>query len=98
MDMLVQGGLAAVMVLWLLSYFPWRRVFACAWFLDTTITITMMWMFKGSFAGMMTGVVAGVIISLFLRIGRKTMGVEKPIIARRKGELTPSLVWQREKI
>jgi len=97
MDMLTQGIFTAVMLLWLLSYFPWRRVFAFAGVLDICITLGMMWMFRGSYAGMMTGVFAGVIVSATLKFGGRLFGTECPRIVRKTGALIPSVVWVRSK-
>ena len=98
MDMLTQGIFTAAMILWLLSYFGWRRVFAFAGVLDITITLTMMYMFKGSYAGMMTGVFAGVIVSMVLKFGGRVFGTERPRVIRKSGALLPSLVWTRSRV
>ena len=97
MDMITQGIFTAAMILWLLSYFGWRRVFAFAGVLDIVITLTMMWMFRGSYAGMMTGVFAGVIVSATLKFGGQIFGTERPRIIRKSGALLPSLVWTRSR-
>ena len=97
MDMITQGIFTAAMILWLLSYFGWRRVFAFAGVFDITITLTMMYMFKGSYAGMMTGVFAGVIVSMVLKFGGRVFGTERPRVIRKSGALLPSLIWTRSK-
>lgn len=97
MDMLTQGIFTAAMILWLLSYFGWRRVFAFAGVLDIAITLTMMYMFSGSYAGMMTGVFAGVIVSMVLKFGGRVFGTERPRVIRKAGALTPSIIWTRSR-
>lgn len=95
--MITQGMIAAATVLWLLSYIGWRRVFAYNWFWDIAITSLMVYMFRGSYAGMMTGVIAGIIVSLFLRFGRALVGAERPKLVRRAGHIFPSMVWVRSR-
>lgn len=97
MDMLSQGFIAAVTVIWLLSYFGLRRVFNYAPIVDITMTGLLVFMFSGSYAGMMTGVIAGMILSIFLRVGRKTAGREQLKFIRRRGAIFPSPVWVRRK-
>lgn len=97
MDMLTQGFIAAVTVLWLLSYVGFRRIFPFAFVLDIAITGGFIWMFAGSYAGMMTGVIAGLIVSAFLRFGRLVLGAEKARLVRARGHIVPSLVWVRSK-
>lgn len=93
MDMITQGFIAALTVIWLLSYIGFRRVFGYAFIFDVVITGTFIWMFAGSYAGMMTGVIAGLMVSIFLRIGGKIFGRERLRVARRKGDILPSTYW-----
>ena len=95
MDMIVQGFIAALTFVWLLSYLPIRRVFGYALFFDITITAILMFMFAGSYAGMMTAVIAGMMLSAFLRLGGWVFGVERLTLRRRKREVIPSFVWRR---
>ena len=95
MDMITQGFIAAATVIWLLSYIGFRRVFAYAFLADLVITAGMVYMFAGSYAGMMTGVIAGITVSAFLRIGRSVAGVERIRVMRRYGHILPSVVWVR---
>lgn len=97
MDMIIQGAIAAVTVLYLMSYLNLRRVFNYAFVVDIVVTGGFIFMFAGSYAGMMTGVIAGLIVSCFIRIGRATMGVEKPAIVRKQGELKPTVQWTHAK-
>ena len=97
MDMILQGFFAAATVLYLCSYIGFRRVFAYAFILDLTVTGGFIYMFAGSYAGMMTGVIAGLIFSATLRIGRRFMGVERLTIVRGYGRILPSMIWVRSK-
>lgn len=97
MDMLTQGMIAAATVLWLLSYIGFRRVFAYNFVADLAITGGFVFMFAGSYAGMMTGVIAGLMVSAFLRFGRSLFGCERVRFIRRSGDILPSMVWVRSK-
>ena len=97
MDMIMQGIFAAVMVLWLLSYLKFRRVFAYAGVFDIVITLGLMYAFKGSYAGLMTGVFAGIVVSTTLKFGGLIFGTERMRLVRRKGRIFPSRVWVRGK-
>lgn len=97
MDMIFQGFLAAATVLYLCSYIGFRRIFAYAFVLDLAVTAGFIWMFAGSYAGMMTGVIAGLIFSATMRIGRRFLGVERLRFIRGYGRILPSMVWVRSK-
>jgi hypothetical protein len=97
MDMIIQGAIAAATVLYLLSYLNFRRVFNYAFLVDAIVTGGFIFMFAGSYAGMMTGVIAGLIVSCCIRVGRATMGVEEPSIVRMQGELKPTVQWTHRK-
>lgn len=97
MDMILQGFFAAATVLWLISYVGFRRAFAHAFILDIVVTGGFIWMFAGSYAGMMTGVIGGLMFSAFMRIGRRLMGVERLRFVRGYGRIFPSMVWVRSK-
>ena len=96
-DMIVQGMIAAATILWLLSYLKFRRVFAFAFIVDVIVTGGFIIMFIGTYAGMMTGVIAGLLVSMFMRVCRKAVGVERPRLRRQSGHVLPSLVWIRSK-
>jgi hypothetical protein len=97
MDMLFQGFIAAATVLYLFSYIGFRRMFAFAFIVDAIVTLSFVIAFAGSYAGMMTGLIAGLMFSLFTRIGRRLVGVERVRFVRGYGRLLPSMVWVRSK-
>ena len=97
MDMITQGAIAALTMMWLISYLPFRRVLGYAFIVDVLVTGTFIFMFAGSYAGMMTGVIAGLFVSMTLRVGKAVLGTERLTIARRKGRIVPSPVWVRSK-
>ena len=94
MDMITQGFIAALTMVWLLSYIGFRKVFAYAFLCDIIVTGLFIWMFAGSYAGMMTGVIAGLMVSIFLRVGGKIFGRERLRVARQKGDILPSTYWE----
>ena len=96
MDMIMQGFIAAMTILYLLSYLPMRRVFGYAFLFDLVITGLFLWMFSGSYAGMMTGVIAGLMTSMFLRCGGWMFGKETLAFRRRKKHLIPEPIWLRK--
>lgn len=95
MDMIIQGLIAAATIIWLLSYFPMRRIFGYAVVVDIICTGLMITMFAGSYAGMMTGVIAGLFISMFIRVGTWVFGAERLTLRRRQHAVIPSPVWER---
>lgn len=95
--MIMQGFIAAATVLYLCSYIGFRRIFAFAFITDLIVTGGFIFMFAGSYAGMMTGVIAGLIFSSVIRIGRSLFGVERPRLIRGYGRILPSLIWVRSK-
>jgi len=97
MDMIIQGLIAAATVLYLMSYIGFRRVFAFAFVVDTVVTLSLILAFAGSYAGMMTGVIAGLTFSMFMRIGRRLVGVERVRLVRGYGRIIPTMLWVRSK-
>ncbi len=97
MDMIIQGIIAAITILYLCSYVGFRRIFAHAFILDIIVTGGFVYMFAGSYAGMMTGLIAGLTFSMFLRIGRRLFGVERVRLVRGYGRIFPTLCWVRSK-
>lgn len=95
MDMITQGFIAAITVLWLLHYVGLRRIFGYAAIVDIVVTAGFIWMFAGSYAGMMTGVIAGLMVSITLKVGRALFGYERAVLARRRNRVLPSFVWRR---
>ena len=88
------GILTAIGIIWLLYWFDLKKVAALAPLIDIASFILLPIMFLGTFAGMVTGFFAGSIISLFLRIIRRTTG--KPIslkFVRFEGEWIPRPRW-----
>ncbi len=84
----------AVAFIFLFSYFGFKRVAGYAWLVDIAIFALCIYLFKGTYAGMMTGIFAGIIISVFLKSIRKTVGYEKVKLVRYEGKLVPEFTWK----
>lgn len=95
--MIEAGLISALGFIIVLARFNLRRVAGYALLFDVLITSALVWMFLGTYAGMMTGLFAGVIVSLFLTSVQKTVGYERAKLIRRSGNIFPSVVWVRTK-
>ena len=84
----------AVAFIFLFSYFGFKRVAGYAWLVDIAIFALCIYLFKGTYAGMMTGIFAGIIISVFLKSVRNTIGYEKVKMVRYEGKLVPEFTWE----
>lgn len=76
------------------AYFGVRRIAGYAWIVDIGVFVLMLWMFQGTYAGMMTGVIASALITIYLKIVRNTIGYEILRLRRRRGALLPHLQWE----
>ena len=86
----------AVAFILLFGYIGFRKVAHYAFIVDAALFTLLIFIFMGTYAGMMTGIIAGVIISLFLKTVKRTIGTTKPKLVRYEGKLTP--VWEWEDI
>ncbi len=84
----------AVAFIFLFSYFGFKRVAGYAAIVDIAIFALCIYLFKGTYAGMMTGIFAGIIISVFLKLVRNTIGYEKVKMVRYEGKLVPEFAWK----
>jgi len=84
----------AVAFIFLFSYFGFKRVAGYAVIVDIAVFALCIYLFKGTYAGMMTGIFAGIIISVFLKSIRKTVGYEKVKLVRYEGKLVPEFTWK----
>lgn len=75
------------------GYLGYRRVAGYAIYIDIGMTVLLMWIFMGTYAGMMTGLFAGVLISFFLKGVRYFFGYETLKWKRNEGESIPRLRW-----
>lgn len=91
--MIEAGLISAIGLFFVLFRFNIRRIAGYATVVDIVATAGFMWIFAGTYAGMMTGIFAGVLVSFALNVIRKTYGYEKARLIRRSGALVPSLVW-----
>ena len=91
--MIEAGLISAIGLFIVLCRFNLRRVAGYATLVDVVATSAFVWMFIGTYAGMMTGIFAGVLVSLMLNAVRKVYGYDRLQWVRRSGALLPSLIW-----
>ncbi len=84
----------AVAFIFLFSYFGFKKVAGYAVIVDIAVFALCIYLFKGTYAGMMTGIIAGICISVFLKSIRRTVGYEKLRLVRYKGKLVPEWEWE----
>lgn len=94
---MVEAGLiSAIGIILLLMRFDIRKVTGYAAFADVTISGVLVWMFIGTYAGMMTGLFAGVLVSLYLHMMKRIVGAKRLAFIRYKGELVPRVRWRMQ--
>ena len=86
-------GTAGAFIL-LFGYIGFRKVAGYAIIVDVAVFALCIYMFQGTYAGMMTGILAGGIISVFLKLVIHTVGVERLKPVRYEGESVPRLRWE----
>jgi Na+(H+)/acetate symporter ActP len=84
----------ALTFIFLFTYIGIRRVAGYAWVVDISVFALCIWLFKGTYAGMMTGMLSGLIITLFLKAIRRTIGYEVLRLKRDSGRLLPRMRWE----
>lgn len=91
---MIEAGLVSAFALFLLlARFNLRRICGYRTIVDIAATAIFVFMFMGTYAGMMTGILAGAAVSITLNILTKMYGYERAHFVRRQGELMPTLVW-----
>lgn len=93
---MIEAGVISALALFLvLARFNLRRICGYRTPVDVIATSLFVWMFIGTYAGMMTGILAGTCVSLMLNIMAKLYGYERARFIRKQGNLVPSIVWIR---
>jgi len=95
--MLEAGLITAIGVIWILSRMNLKRVAGYALFWDVVITGLLVFVFIGTYAGMMTGAFAAVIVSVFLTGVKKTLGAERMTLQRSPDDALPRVRWKEVK-
>lgn len=72
----------ALAFIFLFSYIGFKKVAGYAWIVDIALFALLLYLFKGTYAGMMTGIMAGLMITAFLKVFRGTVGYSKLHISR----------------
>lgn len=84
----------AIAFIFLFSYFGFKRVAGYAVVVDIAVFALCIYLFRGTYAGMMTGIFAGIMISVFLKSIRRTVGYQKVAMVRYEGKLVPQFAWK----
>lgn len=87
----------ALAFIFLFSYVGFKKVAGYAWAVDILIFALCIYLFKGTYAGMMTGIIAGIVISVFLKTIRKTVGYSVLRMKRSEHWLPEGVEWVDEK-
>ncbi len=77
------GLLTAGAIIFLLLKLPLKKLLAFDVGLDVLITFALVFMFAGTYSGMVAAALAGCIVSGFLLLAKRVMGYEKPKVTRR---------------
>ena len=75
--MLSAGLLTAMGIIFLLYKVGFKRVLGYDVLIDIVATIGLMYIFAGTYSGMMAGIVGGLFVSVVLLVAKKFMGYEK---------------------
>jgi hypothetical protein len=75
------------------GYVGYRKVAGYAFFVDIALGALTMWMFTGTYSGMIVGMLSSLVITVFLQIYRKLYGYERLELMRKRGNLLPRLYW-----
>ena len=74
-----------------------RKLLGFDIYLDIIATLTMMWMFQGTYAGMMAAIVGGLAFSIVLIIAKHIVGYKKLKWHNDSDHLIPTLRWHEAK-
>ena len=75
------------------GYVGYRKVAGYAFFVDIALGALTMWMFIGTYSGMIVGMLSSLVVTVFLQVYRKLYGYEKLELMRKRGQLLPRLYW-----
>jgi hypothetical protein len=70
-----------------------RKLLGFDLYLDILATIIMMYMFQGTYAGMMAALVGGLAFSILLIIAKKLIGYKKLVYVNDSNHVIPTLRW-----
>lgn len=77
------------------GYFGYRRVAGYAFWVDIGLGALTMYLFLGTYSGMIVGMLSSLVITVFLQIYRRLFGYEKFELIRKRGDLLPRGYWVR---
>lgn len=85
----------AVGFILMFGYVGYRRVAGYAFWVDMILGALTMWMFFGTYSGMIVGMLSSLVITVFLQVYRRLFGYEKFEVMRKRGDLLPHGYWVR---
>jgi membrane associated rhomboid family serine protease len=88
--MILAGILTACAFLILLYKINFKRVLQYDLFIDIAITFFLMWIFAGTFIGMMAAIIGGLFVSIVLVLLKRTMPRQKLGVVK-----TPSFPYRK---
>jgi hypothetical protein len=77
------------------GYFGYRRVAGYAFWVDILLGGLTMWLFLGTYSGMIVGLLSSLVITVFLQLYRKLFGYERFELMRKRGQILPRGYWVR---
>ncbi len=84
----------ALAFIFLFGYLGFRRVAGYAFIVDIGCFVLCVYMFQGTYAGMMTGIIAGLVISVFLKLIRWSIGYQVVALETSDKGLPTGLTWK----
>ena len=91
--MILAGLLNACAFLILLYKLNLKRVLQYDLFVDVLVTFFLMWIFAGTFAGMMAAIIGGLFVSIVLVMLKKTMPRQKLGVVKTKSFPYRKIGW-----
>jgi MFS superfamily sulfate permease-like transporter len=91
--MILAGLLTACAFLILLYKLNLKRVLQYDLFVDVLVTFFLMWIFAGTFAGMMAAIIGGLFVSIVLVMLKKTMPRQKLGVVKTKSFPYRKIGW-----
>lgn len=77
------------------GYVGYRRVAGYAFWVDMILGILTMWMFLGTYSGMIVGMLSSLVITVYLQVYRALFGYERFELIRKRGDILPRGYWVR---
>ena len=86
--------ITAIGLIGLMFYFDIKKIAGYAVIVDIVLMLFMLWVFSGTYAGMMTGFFASLMITGFLRLVRYMFGYKTVAIKKVPNSPVPHTYWK----